>query len=160
VYKHADIRDKSYDNSDVKTTRALNQEKGQTHIRGLKGEIAFADFYGLQPDLQIRPEGDDGIDFEVEWCIADCADVTVDLKTTRYDTGNLLVKRDRRSRSDRYVLAVVPKKSISVRLIGWVERDTVLDAPLTDHTGHFVNHEVRQNDLRALPDPQQISPQQ
>jgi hypothetical protein len=128
-------------------------DKGETHVRGLKGEIAFADFYGLKPDLQIRPEGDGGVDFEVEW-LGD--DVTVDVKTTTY-TGNpgLLVRENAANRADRYVLAIVD--GTEVRLVGFASCDTMLDAPVTEHTGHMRNHMVRADDLRALPDAPLIS---
>jgi hypothetical protein len=155
VHTEARARDDSYDDSPVKTTKALNMDKGETHVRGLKGEIAFAEFYGLQPDLQIRPEGDGGVDFEVEWL---GSDVTVDVKTTTYqENPGLLVRENAANRADRYVLAIVD--GTEVRLVGFASCDTILDAPVTEHTGHMRNHMIRADDLRALPDAPLISPQ-
>ncbi len=140
--RHADSRNWSID-------------RKETHIRGLKGEIGFANQYDLDPDLSARPDGDGGVDFRVNW-ITD--DATVDVKTTTFTDPVLLVREASKLRADHYVLVQLAH-GIDVHLIGWADRETVANAPVTDMTGHTTNYILKPDELRALPDSALITAQ-
>jgi hypothetical protein len=98
VHTTARARHDDYEDGDnIKQTRAWSVDEGDTHIRGLKGEVAFADLYGFAPDLEQHDTGDGGVDFAVSWTGHDTADVTVDVKQyrTRRTRGCVSVKRRR-----------------------------------------------------------------
>lgn len=128
-----------------------------THIRGLKGEIAFARCYGLSPDLSERPAGDGGVDVSCWWFVFP---VSVDVKTTQYVADPWLrVRADCSSHADVYVLAAVADDGVAVDLVGWATRHDVTDTPPTrTETGHHTNHILKAQDLRALPDPMWVAP--
>jgi hypothetical protein len=149
IYQEAHDRDARHEDA-----RNWDIDREQTHIIGLKGEVAFANLYGLSVDLSARPDGDGGVDFRCSW-LNDT--VTVDVKTTTHgDNPWLCVREDSDKRADRYVLAVA--NDTEVNLVGFADRQTVIDTPVSDRTGHTTNHIIESDDLRALPDPALINP--
>lgn len=135
------------------TSRNLNCEREQTHINGAKGEVAFADYYGLDIDERDLPDGDEGYDFIVEWF---AEPVRVDIKSTTYHNDPWLkVEPDEVLTADVYVLAAVHKASVS--LVGWTLASAVARTPATDETGHTENHILRAEDLNQMPQPQEVT---
>jgi len=87
------------------------------HLLGMKGEVAFASHYDLQPDLSINDSGGDaGYDFDV---VIGGDERLVDVKATTYINDPWLkVRVDRHTTpSDTYVLAAVD--GCQVELHGW-----------------------------------------
>jgi len=132
-------------------SRNYNIDREQTHIRGLKGELAVADYYGLEPDLSDRPTGDAGIDFEAWWC--HLYPVAIDVKTTQYRTDPWLrVRADGHDAADIYVLTAVD--GTEVDLVGWASRGDVEAVEPSRETGHHENHVLDAGALRPLPEPE------
>lgn len=127
-------------------------DREQTHVRGLKGELAVAEYYGLAPDLSERPAGDAGIDFEAWWYLYP---VSIDVKTTQYRSDPWLrVRADGHHAADVYVLTAVGDDGTEVDLVGWAsDADVQAVEPTTERTGHHENHVLDAGALRPLPDP-------
>lgn len=131
-------------------SRNYTIDREQTHIRGLKGELAVAEYYGLAPDLSERPDGDAGIDFEAWWWLYP---VAIDVKTTQYRTDPWLrVRADGHDAADVYVLTAVD--GTEVDLVGWASRADVRAVEPSRETGHHENHVLDAAALRPLPDPE------
>jgi len=150
VYAHGRERD----NLHAEANSFIPREK--THIRGLKGEIAVAEYYGLSTDLELRPTGDNGVDFSCWWLLCP---VQVDVKTTEYVTNPWLkVKADGHKTADVYILTA--DNGADIELVGWAWlRDVEAVAP-TQETHHHENHVLKPDDLREMPNPNQVEPRQ
>jgi len=128
-----------------------NIDREQTHIRGLKGEIGFAEYYGLETDLSTRVLGDDD-DFKI---IFNDSQLSVDVKTTKYfDDPWLKVRPEYVSKADLFVLAAVSEQT--VKIIGYATQEDVLETSPTKRTGHRENHVLKSEHLRPLPKKDQI----
>lgn len=148
VYAHGRERD----NLHAEANSFIDREK--THIRGLKGEIAVAEYYGLETDLELRPTGDNGIDFTCWWLLCP---VEVDVKTTEYVSNPWLkVKADGHKTADVYILCV--DDGADIELVGWAWLRDVEATDPTQETGHHTNHVLKPSDLRTMPKPQQVDP--
>jgi hypothetical protein len=148
VYAHGRERD----NLHAEANSFIDREK--THIRGLKGEIAVAEYYGLETDLELRPTGDNGIDFTCWWLLCP---VQVDVKTTEYVSNPWLkVKADGHKTADVYILTV--DDGADIELVGWAWLRDVEATDPTQETGHHTNHVLKPSDLRTMPKPQQVDP--
>jgi hypothetical protein len=125
------------------------------HIKGLKGEVAFAKRYGLEPDLSSQIDGDGGVDFEISCWLGDS--LTVDVKATEhYENPWLLVPVDKDDWSDMYVCAAVD--GADIKLVGWQSCEEVRSFPASDATGKQTNHILKPADLRQLPAKQMVEP--
>lgn len=118
-----------------------------TNVRGLKGEFAFAKYYDLEVDTDLRPDGDGGIDFVVE---INGNEKTVDVKTVNYPNNPLLLVREaREDHPDMYVLTATD--SPEVKLVGMLPTDHVLARdPVESQYGHL-NHRFEEDELLPLP---------
>jgi hypothetical protein len=93
-------------------------------MKGLAGEVAFAEEFDLTPDLRCRARTDMGIDFETPAG-------TVDVKTS--GRRELMVPANKGNWADIYVLALWDARSGRARLEGWTSRLIVwgrLPAPM------------------------------
>lgn len=119
------------------------------HLLGALGEFAFAVYYDLEVDSS-NQWTDPGYDFFVT---SASDSVTVDVKTTRYRDGDLLVPTDQVT-ADWYVLVYAPDtEAAEVELLGRVPSSAVLNSPVEPSiVGKFANHTVQQAELRPLPD--------
>lgn len=134
-------------------SRNWNMKRERTNVEGLKGELAFAKFYGLDPDLDLRTEGDGGYDFEIELG----GDVrTVDVKTSTYtDSPHLLVRAARETHPDLYVLAAADLPE--VELLGMMPADMVLSRDPVEWPYDHANHRFKAGELLSLPPREEIS---
>jgi hypothetical protein len=124
------------------------------NIMGLKGEFAFADFYGLEPDLSAQIDGDGGVDFEISCWLGDS--LTVDVKTTEHDDDPWLrVPVDKDDWADMYVCAA--ENGATIDLIGWQSREEIKSFPASNATKKQTNHILKQDDLRQLPNESMIT---
>ena len=150
VYGHGRERDSIHTDANS----FIDREK--THIRGLKGEIAVAEYYGLSTDLELRPTGDNGVDFSCWWLLCP---VAVDVKTTEYTRNPWLkVKADGHKESDVYILTA--DNGADIELVGWAWLRDVEAVDPTAETGHHENHVLKPDNLREMPNPNQIKPRQ
>lgn len=86
--------------------------------KGLTGEVAFALHYGLAPDLEDRPAGDGGVDFQI-------GDMAIDVKTTNNIDIGLLVpvimnSKEEVRRQDTYLVLAHYRSADTVTLVGWI----------------------------------------
>lgn len=85
------------------------------HLAGLKGEIAFANIYGLDLDKKHYPSGDLGYDFLLD------SGLKIDVKTRQQDSGDdLALNSDSLSSVIADVFILVHEEGVdTVSLIGW-----------------------------------------
>lgn len=128
-------------------SRNFGIEREQTHIRGLKAELAVARHYGLDADLEFRADGDSGADFRAE---VDGDPAVIDVKATAYWAAPWLkVRADGHHTADYYLLAAVD--DARVKLVGWADAEAVRATEPTDKTGHHRNHVVEGEELDPVP---------
>jgi len=87
-------------------------------IKGLTGEVGFALEYGLAPDLEDRPSGDGGVDFQV-------GDLKIDVKTSNNIGLGMLVpviwdKAEEERREETALVLVEYKSRDTVSIVGWI----------------------------------------
>jgi hypothetical protein len=109
------------------STPRYYKDKNKEDIIGVAGEVAFGKRYNLKPDLEIRPNGDGHIDFEIE--INKTKNVTIDIKTAQ-KAYNLLVKKWEINKcSDILVLAKYYDNE-SIEFLGWTTKKTMKQQPI------------------------------
>ncbi|MBN1399642.1 MAG: hypothetical protein JXA74_02325, partial [Anaerolineae bacterium] len=124
------------------STRLLN---ANSHIVGMLGELAFAEWLGADVDLTHRLMGDAGRDFEVA---IDGQAHLVDVKTDTYNGPGVLMLKVPvgEVRSDIYVLV-----QVSHRLCGWAWQDEVLAATKRRFRDHgILNHVLAEQSLHPM----------
>jgi len=103
------------------STPRFYDDKNTEDVIGIKGELAFAEFSGLQPDLDIKPEGDNGVDFNFK---VGSRCLTIDVKTARKPYNLLLKESEAKRCADIIVLAGI--KENTVWFIGWEHKSLML----------------------------------
>ena len=115
---------------------------------GLSGEVAFAEFSGLEVDWEERPSGDKGIDFTTP------NGMTVDVKTARKAFN--LIHEENKPFVDIYVLAQYMDDMEEAALIGWEYGEALEKAPRKDFGYGIINHYIHKNKLRPMDDLKEI----
>ena len=115
---------------------------------GLSGEVAFAEFSGLEVDWEERPSGDKGIDFTTP------NGMTVDVKTARKAFN--LIHEENKPFADIYILAQYMDDAEEAALIGWEYGETLEKAPRKDFGYGIINHYIHKNKLRSMDDLKEI----
>jgi len=104
-------------------------DRKEDNYLGYVGEMAFEEWTGLP----MRREGPDpGWDFEV-------GDITIDVKTTKYDHPHYLILNERKAPADIYLQCTFDGET--VRFIGWVSKVAIL------MRGHWKLMEVKVGDV-------------
>lgn len=139
----------------VQAEEELSESPLSRHIIGALGEFAFATHYELEVDSDDQWT-DPGYDFLVE---VTGEPVKIDVKTTRYRDGSLLVPTDR-VKADWYIVAYVPDaEATDVELLGGASSTVVLESPtVSSPVGGWENHAVPQAKLLPLPDRGSVQP--
>lgn len=109
---------------------------------GLAGEVAFGQFCGLCPDFELKPKGDNGVDFTV------AIKMTVDVKTAR-KAGNL-IHEEGKGFADIYVLAEFSDETRKALLVGWELGRVLKAAPVKDFGYGVLNHYIPRAQLRSM----------
>jgi hypothetical protein len=119
------------------TTAYLND------VMGVKGEMAFGKFCGIDIDDTQRLAGDRGVDFVVE-------DVRVDVQTSKhYPRLNLLYDSSHPFRADYAVLASNPYPE-SVYLCGYISRDEFIRLAVDKDCGFGMRRAVYVDQLHPM----------
>ena len=114
---------------------------GENHdLVGVSGEAIFAKYFGLKINDDIKPEGDDGIDFLLG------LNFSVDVKTAR-KPFNLLLEVGKPV-ADIYVLAEY--NDGAQNLLGWEWGMNLSQAPTRDFGYGVINHYIPAEELRSL----------
>jgi hypothetical protein len=109
------------------STPRYYKDKNKEDIIGISGEIAFGKRYSLKPDLELRPFGDNHIDFEIQ--INDVKNITIDVKTAQ-KAYNLLVKKWEINKcSDILVLAKYINNE-DIEFLGWTTKKIMSQQPI------------------------------
>jgi hypothetical protein len=137
----ADSRHKKARRNNIRNGRLGPQSDWETDLEGMSAEIAACRLLNLYPDLQTETIPVYDMVSKNGW--------TIDVKTTKYETGKLLAVRGKvASRSDFYMLMIgsFPK----YRCAGFASAESLLsDETLTD-LGRGLGHALEQNDLLTL----------
>jgi len=124
----------------------------ERHLRGVLGEYAFADHYGVP--LDSGDELDGGIDFLVRF---KGEPTTFDVKATQYPDGKLRVDVDRDNWADYYLHAIVESlEPEMVRLIGMCAPQEVKEAETVEEPSGDLRYTVPVDRLAPLPDTAEI----
>ena len=109
---------------------------------GMAGELAFGKMFGLMPDLELRPEGDKGVDFRL------ILGLSVDVKTARKAYN--LIHEVGKPFADLYVLCQYDDETRSATILGWETGFTLRQAPQRDFGYGVVNHYIPADRLRPI----------
>ena len=125
------------------TPRFFDDENTEDII-GAYGEVAFSKLTGIPVDEELRPNGDNGRDFEVP------LNFRTDVKTAR-KPFNLLVKVDEIDGPvDIYVLGKFSDETKEVEFIGWQWKSVMKIQPSKDFGYGIVSHYMSANKLRPM----------
>jgi hypothetical protein len=115
---------------DLESTKTIDEEHASENLtRANMAEYAVMKHLDGTLNPETQTDGDDG-GYDVRLPDGD----TIDVKSTHYEDGHLLIPNYTvgRLRADYYVLAIVPKGSRQVRLVGYATPDEILDKPTCD----------------------------
>lgn len=151
VREHVEARNELHEHHTSTNTWGVEYE--ETDEIGVLGEATFGDYYSLSMDTDLRPEGDDGIDFAVSW---DGEPVTIDVKSTKYlSDPHLLVRAEKEHVADIFVLVGVDYPD--AKLFGWLPRDVVTAHEPTESRYGHLNYRVHNSELYPMPHPGTIT---
>lgn len=134
----------------IRTDKTRDLCDKSNHL-GMSGEYAFAKYYNIDYSY-VFGDGDLGFDF-ILYNQKVGAKGKIDVKTTKYRDGRLLVPKDDKLPADAYVLVI--KSGNTFALAGGAYRSEVLDAPVK--TLKIENYTLKQQDLKELPDPETLT---
>ena len=118
-----------------------NKPAWHRHVVGALGELAYSIYSGEKVDTETLGRGDEGYDFNNK----------IDVKSSDLDRKpNLLigVNNFKRKYAERYVLAWV--KIPTVELIGYIDRQDVIEKSTIKNFGFNDNYFVTSNNLKPL----------
>mgnify|MGYP001211156514 CR=1 FL=1 len=124
----------------IKNRKAGSQPVHQTEVEGVGGELAFGKVFNLYPDLATSP-GD--YDFKM-------VNTTIDVKTTHYFDGHLLVPTTKKiSECDVYVLVVGEMPSYTI--VGWLQSQHIINDEHRGDLGTGTVYLAEQTELQGFP---------
>jgi len=98
-------------------------------IIGVAGEQAFANRYGIKIDESIRPDGDNHIDFKLQYVDGfDVKQLTIDVKTAK-KPFNLLIKDWEIDKCADILILAKYNDDKSVELLGWEYKSIMKKQP-------------------------------
>lgn len=111
-------------------TKRYYKNENTEDIIGISGEIAFSKRYNLQPDLEIRPNGDNHIDFKVKFTGDKVQKIfTIDIKTAQKAYNLLIKKWEINKCADILVLAKYTENE-PVEFLGWTTKKIMQKQPI------------------------------
>lgn len=128
--------------SGVENKKIGKQSDEFVELQGIGGEFAFCRIFGLEPDQTIAPRGTK----------TDKGDVwlpngtLVDIKTTHYRTGKLLVPTWKQDSKIQYFGLMVGTFPI-FEFKGWIERENILTEDRLLNLGYGLTHYATQEEL-------------
>jgi len=126
-------------------TQRFYRDAAHEDTLGVTAELAFAKWAGLKADLEVKPHGDGGKDFEVN---VGGRTITIDVKASRAPINLFLKERDVHHAADIFVLAKV--EGDEVTFIGWEHLSMMLLSPKKDFGRGIVNHYRHHSMLRPM----------
>jgi len=126
-------------------TRRFFEDENTEDIIGVTAEIAFGKWSGLEPDLEVRPNGDGCKDFLIK---VNGRKISIDIKAARKAFNLLLKQKDGLRSADILVLAKVDGDLVS--FLGWEHKSMMLVSPVKDFGYGILNHYRSKDDLRPM----------
>ena len=106
-------------------TKRYYKDENKEDVIGIAGEIAFGKLYDLDPDLEIKPNGDNHIDFNL---LINDIKVTIDIKTAQKPFNLLIKKWEIEKCADVLVLAKYLDID-NIEFIGWTTKKIMKKQP-------------------------------
>lgn len=136
----AEQRYKTNREKGIKNRKAGSQSTYQTEVEGVGGELAFGKAFNLYPDFSTT-RGD--YDLKI-------ADTTIDVKTTHYFTGRLIVPTTKNiSDCDVYVLVVGEMPNYTI--VGWLQSQHIINDEHRGNVGTGPVYLAEQTELQGFP---------
>jgi hypothetical protein len=107
-------------------TQRYYKDENKEDIIGIAGEIAFGKRYSLTPDLEIKPQGDNHIDFKIK--INDDIVSTIDVKTAQ-KAYNLLIKKWEINKCANILVLAQYIDVDNIKFLGWTTRQVMQKQP-------------------------------
>ena len=124
----------------IKNRKAGSQSTYQTEVEGVGGELAFGKAFNLYPDFSTT-RGD--YDLKI-------VDTTIDVKTTHYFTGRLIVPTTKKiSDCDVYVLVVGEMPNYTI--VGWLQSQHIINDEHRGNVGTGPVYLAEQTELQGFP---------
>lgn len=125
----------------VENKRIGDQSDEFTDLNGFGAEFAFCKIFNVMPDFSIEPRKSDEFDYDCKLYDG----IKVDVKTTKYKTGRLLVAKWKSSGSDVFALMIgeFPKYEFK----GFCSREKAMSEKYLKDMGHGEAYFVDQEDL-------------
>ena len=124
----------------IKNRKSGSQSTYQTEVEGVVGELAFGKAFNLYPDFSTT-RGD--YDLKI-------ADTTIDVKTTHYFTGRLIVPTTKNiSDCDVYVLVVGEMPNYTI--VGWLQSQHIINDEHRGNVGTGPVYLAEQTELQGFP---------
>jgi hypothetical protein len=135
----AQMRDKQ--NTQINHDKVSNKTQEQQSFEGVMGEVAFAKWKNVYPDLSTEPRKN-GYD-----CVF--KEHRVDVKSTNHPTGDLILKIDKDNPDiDIYVLAIL--HPFHVDIVGWAYKTDLMQPENVKHYGYGPTYGLTQSQLRKF----------
>ena len=123
----------------VSNRKIGNQSNEFTDLNGFAAEFAFCKIFNVMPDFSIQPRKSDENDYD---CIFPDG-IKIDVKTTKYKTGRLLVAKWKKSGSDAFALMIGEFPNYELK--GFCSRERAMSSEHLKDLGHgeayFVDQE-------------------
>lgn len=149
---------------DENKAQGWGHESERRHFIGLLGEMAFAEYYGLQIDTETYTRTDEGVDFRVRIDTEDFGNgtVEVDVKSSPVNDPQLFVTKGQVD-ADYYVLCRIPQDALeaderaTIEMLGGATKEMVLsrEPVQSDNYGHYY-YSVSPEYLLEMPRPEDI----
>jgi hypothetical protein len=127
--------------SGVENKKVGNQSNEFTDLNGFGAEFAFCKLFNVMPDFSIQPRKSDEFDYDCKLHDG----VKIDVKTTKYKTGRLLVAKWKSSGSDAFALMIGEFPTYQFK--GFCSRERAMSEKYLKDMGHGEAYFVEQEDL-------------
>lgn len=145
-------------NESVEISAHASVDGDKAHKRGLMGEVGMMKHYGIELETPVVAEKmDDGYEFSLKQFADNYDSPTVDVKTSPLDYPVLKHAVHKELTADLYVLALATTGKCRTKLVGWVPREQLKQAPVEkpdEQTGWYQKNRVIRNlkQLRRMPE--------
>ncbi len=142
----AKLRFNNARNAGVENKKVGNQSNEYTDLNGFAAELAFCRLFNVFPDLtiEIRSASTDKGD-----AVLPCG-TTVDVKSTKYESGKLLASPSRKSGHDLYALMTGEFPTYTFR--GFMRTSDLHNEKRIGECGHNKTYIARQDELCEIED--------
>jgi len=124
----------------IENKKAGPQSIYQTEVEGIGGELAFGKALNLYPDFSTVPGK---YDFKM-------SGTTIDVKTTKYENGRLMVGYNKKlSDCDVYVLVVGEMPNYTI--VGWLNNHHIINEEHVGDVGTGTVYLADQTELQGFP---------